>query len=580
MIKMVFPKLLTLHLEHLPKLAGFSSGNSVEFPSLTRLCVGRCPKLKTFLSDSISAADIRLNKDAGEMNYRADMHPLFDKKVAFPCLKELTLVRLPELLHLWKEDSQPSTVFENLTNLEVIDSQNLKTLLPFSVFLGKLKTLSVCGCNGLTNLMTLSTAKTLVQLKAINIKYCKMLEEIITDMRDEEILTAEGEKDAAIDKITFSMLNSFLLEDLPNLTSFYSGSNTLECPSLTTIQITKCPKMETFVFPNAKDLSTQSASLFNEKVTLPVLASLKLSGIGIQTIWHKQLLAMSFMAESLAQLKVLEISNCEFIEGVIVTEELISTSPFPKLNQLKLENLPELTIAMSFCLQQLTELTFDGCDNLKYLFPSSMAESLVHLEILKISNCKFMEGVIISQEERKSSSVLPKLNQLKLKDLSELTRFCNFSGYFIELPSLSELEISNCPKMQTFASDSVCADMLAIEEPKEANTEENIHSFFDEKEVTVYVTYISLFLSFKKKMVDGKEEVEAEWEFRVVVRGWEDKEDGGCWEVKQLKHLASWRRFLHYLSSMNIQATYIATSVVKVNIQATYMATSVVKEIK
>ncbi|KAL5809789.1 hypothetical protein ACOSQ3_030480 [Xanthoceras sorbifolium] len=544
MIKMVFPKLLTLHLEHLPKLAGFSSGNSVEFPSLTRLCVGRCPKLKTFLSDSISAADIRLNKDAGEMNYRADMHPLFDKKVAFPCLKELTLVRLPELLHLWKEDSQPSTVFENLTNLEVIDSQNLKTLLPFSVFLGKLKTLSVCGCNGLTNLMTLSTAKTLVQLKAINIKYCKMLEEIITDMRDEEILTAEGEKDAAIDKITFSMLNSFLLEDLPNLTSFYSGSNTLECPSLTTIQITKCPKMETFVFPNAKDLSTQSASLFNEKVTLPVLASLKLSGIGIQTIWHKQLLAMSFMAESLAQLKVLEISNCEFIEGVIVTEELISTSPFPKLNQLKLENLPELTIvcnfagnlielpslyklwiencpkmdtfvsnllcaditasmkheelnlkenlhsdmrpfidekAMSFCLQQLTELTFDGCDNLKYLFPSSMAESLVHLEILKISNCKFMEGVIISQEERKSSSVLPKLNQLKLKDLSELTRFCNFSGYFIELPSLSELEISNCPKMQTFASDSVCADMLAIEEPKEANTEENIHSFFDEK---------------------------------------------------------------------------------------------------
>ncbi|KAL5809788.1 hypothetical protein ACOSQ3_030479 [Xanthoceras sorbifolium] len=544
MIKMVFPKLLTLHLEHLPKLAGFSSGNSVEFPSLTRLYVQSCPKLKTFLPDSMSAADIRLSKDAGEMSYRADMHPLFDKKVAFPCLKQLSLVGLPELLHLWKEDSQPSTVFENLTSLDVKGCKNLKTLVPFSVALEKLKTLTVWNCNGLTNLMTLSTAKTLVQLKAISIGCCEMLEEIIIDMRDEEIMTAEGEKDAAIDKITFSMLNSFELWCLPNLTSFYSGSNTLECPSLTTINITICPKMEKFVFPNTKDLSIRSVSLFNEKVTLPVLASLELSGIGIQTIWHKQLLAMSFMAESLAQLKVLKISNCEFIKGVIVTEELISATPFPKLNQLKLKDLPELTRfcnfsgnsielpslsklwiencpkmdtfvsnllcaditaskkheelnlkenlhwdmrpfidekAMSFCLQQLTELTFDGCDNLKYLFPSSMAESLVHLEILKISNCKFMEGVIISQEERKSSSLLPKLNQLKLKDLPELTRFCNFSGCLIELPSLSELEISKCPKMQTFASDSVCADMLAIEEPKEANTEENIHSFFDEK---------------------------------------------------------------------------------------------------
>ncbi|KAL5743204.1 hypothetical protein ACOSP7_029936 [Xanthoceras sorbifolium] len=744
MIKMVFPKLLTLHLEDLPKLAGFSSGNSVEFPSLTLLYVRSCPKLKTFLSDSMSAADIRLSKDAEEMNYRADMHPLFDKKVAFPCLKELSLVGLPELLHLWKEDSQRSTVFENLTNLDVRYCKNLKTLVPFSVSLEKLKTLTVWDCNGLTNLMTLSTAKTLVQLKTINIQSCKMLEEIIIDMRDAEIMTAEAEKDAAIDKITFSMLNSFRLWYLPNLTSFYSGSNTVECPSLTTIEITNCPKMETFVLPNTKDLSTRSASLFNEKVTLAVLASLKLFGIGIQTIWHKQLLAMSFMAESLAQLKVLEISNCEFIKGVIVTEELISTSPFPKLNQLKLQNLPELTRfcnfngnsielpslseleiqncpkmqtfvssslfadmpaikepeevktrneenlhsffdekvafpclkelilrelpellhlwkedsqrstvfenltnldvrgcknlktlvpfsvsleklknllvsgcnglmnlmtlstaktlvqlktihisscemleeiiidmrdeeimtaevekdaaidkitfsmlnsfllrnlpnlisfysgsntlecpslsklwiencpkmdtfvsnllcaditaskkheelnlkedlhldmrpfidekAISFCLQHLTELTLDGCDNFKYLFPSSMAESFVHLQVLKISNCKFMEGVIITQDNKKSSTLLPKLSQLELKNLPELTRFCNFNGNSIKLPSLSELEIKNCPKMQTFVSNSIFAVMPATEEPEEVNMQnENFHSFFDEK---------------------------------------------------------------------------------------------------
>ncbi|KAL5813466.1 hypothetical protein ACOSQ3_024228 [Xanthoceras sorbifolium] len=391
MIKMVFPKLLTLHLQILPKLARFSSGNSVEFPSLTRLYVHSCPKLKTFLSDSMSAADIRLNK--------ADMHPLFDKKVAFPCLKELTLVDLPKLLHLWKVDSQPSTVFENLTNLDVRGCKNLKTLVPFSVSLAKLKTLMVSGCNRLTNLITLSTAKTLVQLETIDIMSCEMLEEIIIDMRDAEIMTAEGDKDAAIDKITFSMLNSFLLWNLPNLTSFYLGSNTLECPSLTTVKITKCPRMETFVFP--KDIS---ASFFSEQAT-------------------------------------------------------------------------------SSCFQNLTELIMHGYDSLKYVFPSSVAESFAHLKVFKISNCKHMEGIIITEEERIHSTLFPELKQLTLIDLPELKRLCNFKGDSIELPSLSELEIAKCPNMQTFASDSVCADMPTIEESNEANTEETIHSFFDEKVV-------------------------------------------------------------------------------------------------
>ncbi|KAL5749180.1 hypothetical protein ACOSP7_023783 [Xanthoceras sorbifolium] len=351
MIKMVFPKLLTLHLQILPKLARFSSGNSVEFPSLTRLYVHSCPKLKTFLSDSMSAADIRLNK--------ADMHPLFDKK-------------------------------------------NLKTLVPFSVSLAKLKTLMVSGCNRLTNLITLSTAKTLVQLETIDIMSCEMLEEIIIDMRDAEIMTAEGDKDAAIDKITFSMLNSFLLWNLPNLTSFYLGSNTLECPSLTTVKITKCPRMETFVFP--KDISIYSASFFSEQAT-------------------------------------------------------------------------------SSCFQNLTELIMHGYDSLKYVFPSSVAESFAHLKVFKISNCKHMEGIIITEEERIHSTLFPELKQLTLKDLPELKRLCNFKGDSIELPSLSELEIAKCPNMQTFASDSVCADMPTIEESNEANTEETIHSFFDEKVV-------------------------------------------------------------------------------------------------
>ncbi|KAK1562692.1 hypothetical protein Q3G72_015806 [Acer saccharum] len=103
-----------------------------------------------------------------------------------------------------------------------------------------------------------------------------MLEEIITDVGDEEIRTVEAEKDAAIDKITLSMLNSITLDRLPNLITFHSGSNTLECPSLTDIYIIDCPKMKAFVFPDdMKDHSIRSASLFNEKVAFPCLKELR-----------------------------------------------------------------------------------------------------------------------------------------------------------------------------------------------------------------------------------------------------------------------------------------------------------------
>ncbi|KAL5743214.1 hypothetical protein ACOSP7_029946 [Xanthoceras sorbifolium] len=408
----LLPKLNQLKLKDLPELTRFCnfSGYLIELPSLLKLVIKKCPNMQTFVSDS-ACADMSAIEEPKEANTEETIYSFFDEKVAFPCLKELKMRELPELLHLWKEGSQHSIIFENLTNLDVSDCENLKTLVPSSVSLQKLMTLTLQRCNGLMNLLTLSSAKTLVQLESLDIECCKLVEEIITDKGDEETKTAEGEIDVSVDKIAFRMLDSIILESLPSLKSFYSGSNTLECPSLTTISIKECPKMNTLVFP--KDISIYSASFFSEQ-------------------------------------------------------------------------------AISSCFQYLMELTFDGCDNLKYLFPTSMAESFIHLEFLEISNCKHTEGIIITEKERINSTLFPKLEQLKLKDLQQLKRFCNFKGDSIELPSLSKLKIKNCPKMQTFASDFLCADMPAIEEPKEANTEETNYYFFDEKAIFPFLNRLVL----------------------------------------------------------------------------------------
>ena len=166
------------------------------------------------------------------------------------------------------------------------------------------------------------------------------------------------------------------------------------------------------------------------QVALSTLASLNLSSIGIKTIWHNQLQSMS----------------------------------------------------LSF--QNITNIIIDDCDTLKYAFSSSMVESLIQLKNLEISNCKFMEAVIITQGERTSNTLFPKLYRLHLKHLPKLTSFCNFVGKSIELPSLDSLWLENCPKMQAFVCNSPDADIPTNKE-EQVNSEQSLHAniqpLFDEK---------------------------------------------------------------------------------------------------
>ena len=81
-IDMIFPKLNFLVLEGLPKLTGFGSGNSIEFPSLDRLEILDCPRLKMFFSGS-TCANITVSQEQESTSSCADIYPLFDKKVTF-----------------------------------------------------------------------------------------------------------------------------------------------------------------------------------------------------------------------------------------------------------------------------------------------------------------------------------------------------------------------------------------------------------------------------------------------------------------------------------------------------------------
>ncbi|KAL5809781.1 hypothetical protein ACOSQ3_030472 [Xanthoceras sorbifolium] len=159
-----------------------------------------------------------------------------DNHVEVPSkLSYLRLYGVSDSLHLWEENSLTTKVFQNLATLEVICCGSIKSLVPSLVSFQNLTTLEVDYCDALFNLVTLSTAKSFVQLTKMSVTNCKLIEEIIT---------LEG--DEVEDRIIFKKLRYLGLQCLPSLTSFYSRNDTIEFPSLEQVIVRECPNMKIF----------------------------------------------------------------------------------------------------------------------------------------------------------------------------------------------------------------------------------------------------------------------------------------------------------------------------------------------
>ncbi|KAL5741070.1 hypothetical protein ACOSQ2_030250 [Xanthoceras sorbifolium] len=478
----VFPKLESLFLQNLINLKQICHGRLVSesFRKLRIIKVGKCDRLRHLFSFSMAKNLLQLQeidvigcKKLEEIIFVESEEQVHQNesitRIQLTQLRSLTLQCLPRLIafgfntftpnigsqEILAEDEygvsmslfSENVVLPSLQNLKLssinIGCTRLDQLPVIASCCQALTNLTLEECNGLKFLFSYSVVKSLMVLEMLEIRNCKSIEGIINT----EELKGEG-------KMVFPKLIKLQLKGLPNLTQF--GSRILvEFSSMTQLSIEDCPKLKTFSFSSALTSGDIKQSkkveemnwyddihpLFDEKVVLPTLASLNLSSICFQTIWRNQLQPMSS------------------------------------------------------CFQNLTKIIMDGCDNLKYVFSSSMVKSLIQLEVLEITNCKFMELVIITAGERISNTLFPKLYKLHLKHLPKLTIFCNFTGNSIEWPSLAQLRIENCPKMHTFVSNSPPLDMPASKEDQ-MNSEENLHShiqpLFDEKVWLPNLKYLAI----------------------------------------------------------------------------------------
>ncbi|KAG5036927.1 hypothetical protein JHK86_017767 [Glycine max] len=149
-------------------------------------------------------------------------------------LKVICSDSLPELVSIGSENSGIVPFLRNLETLQVISCLSSINLVPCTVSFSNLTYLKVKSCKSLLYLFTSSTARTLGQLKTMEISWCDSIEEIVSS-------TEEGDESDE-NEIIFQQLNCLVLKELGKLRRFYKGS--LSFPSLEEFTVRDCERME------------------------------------------------------------------------------------------------------------------------------------------------------------------------------------------------------------------------------------------------------------------------------------------------------------------------------------------------
>ncbi|XP_047331833.1 probable disease resistance protein At1g61310 [Impatiens glandulifera] len=371
--------------------AGEQRRKSIEFPNLSTLNLEYLDKLTSFFID-VNNLDNKDEKSQSALFYHNDY------QLEIPCLKELCMISIPNIETLCMPPSLQKLFIGNCDNSQYVDFS------PNSV---------------------------ISHLKKVIITRCKMLKGVVG------VTTAAGEQQRK--SIEFPNLLTLKLESLDKLTSFVIDVNNLD----------------------DKDEKSQSALFYHNdcQVSFPSLLELRI--------------------EELPKINYILGQRDEGRKGRGLHPDIEEVYKiFPVLCSLRLYRLSNLIhmyeineqpgLGGVLLFQNLTYLDIYGCGKLRYLFSENIARVIGKRLIgLEISNCEMMEVVIKNIEEEEEliieddddkaggggggiSHFFPLLRALYLMDLSGLRSFSDVA-YTWELPSLKDLIVLRCPKLEALS---------------------------------------------------------------------------------------------------------------------------------
>ncbi|KAL5804507.1 hypothetical protein ACOSQ3_031307 [Xanthoceras sorbifolium] len=378
-------------------------------------------------------------------------------------------------------------LLSSLACLELKDLPNMRKIWKGptqQVSLQSLTFVQVYGCHELRYVFTLTLARSLLQLEVLRVSNCASLEHIV-EIKSEENVTAGCGNDVVLPKLRIVQLSG-----LENLINFCSENYCSTWPALQELEI------DSTFFAAQLEANVQQLRVLrverSDQLSTAVVAQLRngfqnleeltISSCGVQVIFQLEGLEQEL---SLPSLKVLELKYLDELE-------CLWKGPTHLLN---LQNLKKLILIIEYCgeLEQiivgdhtedhvqlglfpnLSSIYVRKCDKLKTLFPVSIARSgLQKLTSLEVEETFQLEELFGHEDEADTVGdreiVMSRLEKLILVHLVSLINFCP-SGYHFIFQSLSELVVTECPKITTkFSVDqnrSVHAEVEAPQTGKE-----------------------------------------------------------------------------------------------------------------
>ncbi|XP_050213564.1 uncharacterized protein LOC126664968 isoform X2 [Mercurialis annua] len=494
-----FPILQSVFLDNLLSLESLSNGRPAvgSFSILKDLKIKNCVRLTTLFLLSGNDQEEIINVELTHLcSLTLDSLPLLRSvcnKSKVPLESHARhkplIVDNPTFQEGVSSDCEPLSLFNRLVSLPNLENLTITSVCcekiwqdRLSMTSSNLTSLIVERCHNLRHLFTASMAKSLSQLKQIQIENCDLIKEII--------LTEDAVDET--EKICFPKLESLTLQGLPKLSRFCTG-HPIEFLSLQKLDIRSCFNLTTFVVADIQQVNSEvnnyseTQFLFNGMVEFPKLEILKLYEMDdLANVWHNELMPNSFSKlnaldiskcrnllrifppHDLPQFHTLErltIENCDSLQEIFQfqeskAEEGTYAAVEFKLRELKIYFLGKLKMIWSkdpptvFTFREIQSVEVHGCGALENIFPTSIATDLSQLQSLEIMFCG-IEGIVAKSESTESEPYFkfPQLTSLALNGLPKLK--CLYPGRHraVEWPKLNYLHLMGCDSTMIFGSE-------------------------------------------------------------------------------------------------------------------------------
>ncbi|XP_059658316.1 uncharacterized protein LOC132304578 [Cornus florida] len=423
------------------------------FPQLKTLTLEYLPKLKSF------CCSYRSKRGGQENERRKETLPiveaLFNDKVKFPALEELTVTELKSLRVIWKiklfQGSEAEDSFWKVRLIEVYGCQKLVNVIPSNVLprLQNLEKLDVDSCASVVSVVEVlnveegcaTSAPTIILPRLRELKLYSLPNLRRTGLYQKQYL------DVHHSYSDLTIVDFFACDRLRNVFSLSIVRNLCQ---LRELRIERCWKMEEvvviekrqeeeeeetvdeiLVFPQLRTMTLQMLpelrnfccncgskeeeqteedsipewrALFNQKIKFPCLEVLRIKDMkNFKEIWHS-----TVPTDSVPKLRFLQVKRCGELLNVASSRLLGS-----------FENLEELKVQLCRFLEEVFKI--EG---------SNAAAGVDGRD----------EGV---RDEVEDDLLLPRLKRVSLEDLPCLSCFC-----ISKLPSLVTTSIERCPKLE------------------------------------------------------------------------------------------------------------------------------------